>query len=285
VNNFQKAQRIIEAGLSVAARGHSQVEDIRLYSGYAEPGYTDPKSGVIALGNWNSVSEYRAGKFVTVDDTPARVASLLEKLGVELEWEDEWAACQECGRISRISPDSYRWQRSGVEDEGGTVCGECLAGDPADYLAGLEGNPDRCNTIAAIDPADHGYVLVRDGFEHGFHPGQDASPRLIAEALERYLTRFLFNLDGTGQFDLSFSVYVHESEEHLLPFALESLASERTDGPSVSEGLRAALEDASAKMASLPDGEGVKYARCDPTTGTARVRVVSPEEFVQGIRD
>jgi hypothetical protein len=94
---LEKAQRIIDAGNNVATRSQSQIEGIQLFEGYAEPGYRDPKSGLIALGDWNRVTEYQGGKFVTLDDTPVRVAELLEHLGVDLGWSDEWmeksAAC------------------------------------------------------------------------------------------------------------------------------------------------------------------------------------------------
>ena len=44
--------------------------------------------------------------------------------------------------------------------------------------------------------------------------------------------------------------------------------------------MQKALADASTKMATI-DG-GIKVAKCDLDSGTARVRVVSPEEFVDG---
>ena len=44
--------------------------------------------------------------------------------------------------------------------------------------------------------------------------------------------------------------------------------------------MQKALADASAKMASV-DG-GIKIAKCDIDTATARVRTVTPEEFIAG---
>lgn len=55
-----------------------------------------------------------------------------------------------------------------------------------------------------------------------------------------------------------------------------------SDGPDPAAGLKAAMQDATAKMAELPEGEGVKYASCDTSTGTATVKIVSSEDFIAG---
>ncbi|GAG52478.1 unnamed protein product, partial [marine sediment metagenome] len=99
---------IFQAGINAAktSQARSQLEEAQLcFEGYAEPGYSDPDSNVIAFGNWNAITEYDGDKFQTIDDAPARVASLLEKAGVELEWSDEWEFCGECGKAVRTKPD------------------------------------------------------------------------------------------------------------------------------------------------------------------------------------
>jgi hypothetical protein len=219
-----------------------QVEEVQLYSGYAEPGYSDPESGLVATGNWNRITKYHPDKneFETVDETMPRIAKLFEKLGVELEWSDEWTSCEDCGLLFRTSPDSYGWKKAGIDEESGTLCCECLAKDPAEYLESLEGDSNRCMTIDSIDLDEQGYVKVNeDSFEHGFHPGQDADPKKIGKALRDIgITRFIFTLDSTGQFDMDFSVWVHESEKDKLEAAQRALSvRSNTDGPSVSAAL------------------------------------------------
>ena len=237
-----RVYRIIEAGSNSARtnEGRSRIDTIQICTaGYAEPGYDDPKSGVIAFGNWNDISRWDEGerRFVTIDDTACRVARLLEKLGVELEWEDEWVLCEQCGKAVRSEPDSYGWKRSYWRDENGSVtCGGCIQEDPADCLASLEGDTNNCVTLD-LDLAEHGYVLLQDSFEHGFYHGQDADPKLIGEALrEQGIDRFLFTLDSTGQFDISFSVWIHREDIEFLDIEAWEQASK--NGPSVSEGLR-----------------------------------------------
>lgn len=280
MNALEKAQRILRAAFRSAptADGRHRIEIIELYGqGYAEPGYTDPEAGVIALGNWNDVTRFVNGQSVTLDNFPSRVARLLEQIGVELHWCDEWTVCDACGKLVRLKPDSYGWKPSYRSDDDGLTCLECLQASAADYLLKLEGNHNRANTISGIDPADHDYVLVQDDFEHGFHDGQDADPKRIARALEEQgIRRYLFNLDSTGQFDLRFSVYVHESEIGQLN--REQFDGAETDGPSVASALRLGLADAARQMDALPP-DGIKWATVK-TDGTAEVRLVTPAEFV-----
>ncbi len=219
---------------------------------------------------------------VDVDDTPARLGKALESIGVEIEWSDEWASCDECSKLVRTSADSHGWQPSYKQDEDGIRCVECIEEDPVGYLQSLEGNASTANTFDSIDPADHGYVLAKDEYEHGFHRGQDASPQLVAKALEAQgITRYLFQIDDddVGQFDMSFSVYVHSDEAELLDRA--KLDEAETDGPSVSGAMERGLREASAKLAQL-EGEGVRYARVTPD-GVEEARIVPPEEFARGI--
>lgn len=279
--NSRRAHTAIEAASASAktSEGRNRVEEVQLhFDGVVEPGYKD--HAIVATGNWNDISKT---KHHDSDGIMPRLGAVLEKLGVELEWSDEWDTCNECSKLFRTSPDSYGWQRSFAEVDGSILCVECLADDPAEYLRSLEGETKRCNSIKAINPAKHGYVLVEDSFENGFHPGQDADPKVIGKALgAQGIERFLFNLDSTGQFDVRFSVYVHEEEADKLD--REKFDEAEKDGPSVSEALKRGLQEASAKMAELPDGQGVKYAKLS-ADGTASVRVVSPEEFIEGIKD
>lgn len=276
---LRRVERILEAGRSSASTssGRSQIDSFLVCTqGYAEPGYSDPSSGIIVFGNFNTISRYEGNKFVTVDEAPARASSLLEKAGVSLEWSDEWACCNQCGKAVRTQADSYSWQPSYASTDEGIACHECLEEDPADYLQSLEGDSRRCVTFN-IDLEAQGYKLLADDFENGLYGGQADRPELIAEALrEQGIERFIFRLDSTGQFDMSFSVWLHESES----VDLETFEAAPTAGVDPADGLRAALSDASRQMDQI-DGQ-IKVAKCDVGTGTARVRSVDPEAWVKG---
>src|SRR5271165_1050917 len=73
------------------------ISDIRVYTEYCEPGYDSP-NGVIVLGNWNTITKYdRVMGSQTISDLPKRLANIFEKMGVDVEWSDEWSDCSDCG--------------------------------------------------------------------------------------------------------------------------------------------------------------------------------------------
>jgi hypothetical protein len=280
---YQRAEAALEAAKRRCKNDEAQsrLEDVQLHcKGYAEPGYTDPASGVIALGNWNDISKWNEKKqsFDHVDSTLPRLADNFEKLGVELDWSDEWKACDECFKLVRTSPDSYGWQRHYWESENGIVCADCVKKDPGDYLDDLEGNTSSCVTFD-LDLEEAGYKRVEMDFENGWYGGQSANPEAIGEALrKRGVTRFIFNLDSTGQFDMKFSVWVHEIEYD----KVGKLDEKETEGEDPAEGLKRGLQAASAEMGKL-QGDGIRYAKIN-ADGTATTRIVSPQEFHDGIK-
>jgi uncharacterized protein with PIN domain len=280
---IRRVNRILEAAASSAKTdaGRARIDEMQLHvDGYAEPGYSGE---IVMTGDWNTITRWdnAARKSVCLDDTPGRVRELLEKIGVEIEWEDEWSTCDECCRLVRTSADSYSWKASYAYDDGGITCHDCI--DPEDHLRSLEGNPGNANTIDSIDPSEHGYVRLDYDYEAGFHPGQDADPKRIGEALEKQgITRYLFQIDDQRQFDTTFSVYVHEDEVELLDQT--KLIPSAVNGPSRSAALERGLQEVSRQMKETPrDGGGIMYSKVN-ADGTAETRVVSPEEFIRGIK-
>ncbi len=278
-NKLRDGYRLVEAARRTMKVQPHRLEDIRLFS----PDEVDDYSfdGFVAVGDWNTITRYDEDvrRYVDVDDTPKRLGEALEAIGFQLDWSDTTSTCDDCGKLVQTEPDSYGWRAKFITGDGFLRCLECVESDPVEYLESIEGNP-RTACVHGIDPAKHGYVCVKDRMENGFHDGQDDDPKVVAAALrERGVERFLFQIDDVGQFDLRFSVYVHESETDKLDEdkAIESL------GHSVSGAMKAGLQAASIALAKLPDGEGVKYAKINPD-GTADVRLVSPEEFVDGIK-
>lgn len=267
--------------------------DFGLHEGYAEPGYDDPESGLIATGNWNSQTRCRRiypspiptwphvenpDATETIEDkTMPRIAAILEKLDIELEREDEWQACEECHKLVRTSPDSYGWTKSYWQGECGITCQNCVASDPEDYLESLEGNATVACTLD-IDLEKHGYEKLDSKYQNGLYGGQCDDPQVIAKSLqEQGITRFIFEIDNVGQFYVSFCVWVHKSK---LPSEFDE-GNISSVGADPAAGMQAALKDASAKMGAL-QGDGVRVAKCDSSTGIATARLVSPEGFING---
>lgn len=206
---------IIKIGIACAKTqaGKDRIDEITFAKDYAERGYSlDHGNTLIVFGNWNDITEYKDGKSVTVDTTPSRICTLLEKAGCNIEWSDEWTTCDDCGLAVRTSGDSYGWKAGYVIDDFGVTCQDCLKKDPAEYLEGLEGN---CNSAVTVDVdlAENGYKLVQEGFENGLHEHMAASPKLIGKALNAQgLSRFIFTIDENSQFYSTFSVWLHEDE-------------------------------------------------------------------------
>jgi hypothetical protein len=187
---------------TIAEKAESALEDIRFAPAYAEKGYDQPTKDII-FADWN-----KFGK---------NVDRVLEAYGYAIEWNDEWSQCNGCDNAFRTSPDSYGWSPSYVlMNECELVCLECLDGQEDEYLEGLEDNGSTALNIRSIDPAKFGYQLIKDGFESGWHPGQNDDPQTILKALQALgKERLLFKIDDSGQFDMAFSVWekVTENDE------------------------------------------------------------------------
>jgi len=259
-------------------------EEYNVANDYAEPGYDlENGGGGIIFADWNDKSHYdqETRTRVVTDDKMPRLAELAERLGFDIEWVDEWAVC-DCQKAFRTQPDSYSWRMFGYfNEDGGYQCGECVKADPDDYIDWLVMEHTRANTILDDEELEAaGFAEVPIIFEHGLYGGQDASPERIAEALAELRYDKLFSITSVGQFDTTFVVWVR-SEFLGLATELLGKADIRCD-MDPAKAMESALKDATRKMNEL-EGEGIKYAQCHED-GTASVRLVSPEEFVAGIR-
>jgi hypothetical protein len=282
-NKVRDAWRLIRAALSVAnePRAKGRIDEMDVRDHVDDFDFDEP---VVAVGNWNEISVYRqvtgatgGGHHETLDATPKRLGRALEKIGVELAWSDCVDTCDDCNKLLNTNPSSYGWQPRYVSTEHGTCCLECL--DPVQHLEELEGQPNRANNLAHVEPSEHGYFLFEEGLEHGWHPGQDASPEVIAKAMrKRGIERFLFHIDDIGQFDMKFSVYVHE-EEREKASKVETLTREEVDGPSVSEAAKRGLQAATVASSALT-GDGVKYVKVVGDQ-VVEARVIPPDEFAE----
>lgn len=128
------------------------------------------------------------------------------------------------------------------------------------FLEELEGEENKALTFDNIDPAEHGYKKLEEEFQHGLYGGQDASPKKIAKACRKLgCTRFLFVIDDVGQFDLSFALWIHESEY---------------------DKVTAAKLDALGTKTDIDPADAV--TTIDVSTGTSTVKKVTAQEFIEG---
>jgi hypothetical protein len=281
-NKARDAWRLIHAAMSVAkeGRGKDRIEEMDVHTEVDDVDFDSP---VVVTGDWNEIDDWDEASrtHILFDATPKRLGKALEKFGIELAWSDCCDSCDNCGKLVNTNPHCYGWQPRYTCSEDGTTCLECL--DPEEHLSGLEGDPRRANNVPTIEPVEHGYFLFEEGLEHGWHPGQDASPEVIAKAMrKRGIERFLFHVDDIGQFDMKFSVYIHEDEREKAN-KVDALTREETDGPSVSEAMKRGLQAATVASSALT-GEGVKYVKVEGDT-VVEARVIPPQEFAEkGVR-
>jgi hypothetical protein len=211
-----KFQALFDAALEL---GSDQNGGISLYKTMCEPGYINAGQADIKgflVANWNHVDKELIAWIEEGGDYDSGY------------WSDEWDTCDECGGLVRNQADSYSWKRYGTCDENGTVCGNCLKKDIPAYLETLEGKSGKAVTLD-VDPGQHGYVRVNpegrhEGFESGWHPGQDDDPKAMAKTLKlNGITRFIWVITGVGQFDVRFTLYIHEEIKDELPRVRELL--------------------------------------------------------------
>lgn len=192
---------------------------------YAEPGYSMfDDDGLIVFADWNQK------RFPHEDDAPLtkaerimpRAGEILERLGCEIEWSDEWTTCCDCGKAIRTNADCYDWRPAYVVNGCEIFCENCVANDPEDYFDSLEGSTNKSHHISAINPENYGYKRLDFSFEKGFHRGQDDNPEDVAKVLKSLgLTKWFFE-HHSSQFTMSFELWVHSDEnQELVAKAIE----------------------------------------------------------------
>ena len=139
----------------------------------------------------------------------------MERVGIEVEWYDEWEKCSHCARIFRTSGDSYMWKQFGVLlPDGDWLCGECCL-DPEfidDVLEPLVNNPH--NRVAFCDASvleSRGWVRYNERpYQSGWHEGMNADPQQVYDEIRNsHLADYdvLFFKDEASQFYSEWSVF------------------------------------------------------------------------------
>ncbi len=127
---YLKARLLKEACKIAAptADGRELIGWVEFHWEYAEPGYSS-KNGLIATGRWNDISHdegvFPNHKRIVDDAYPSILCILLNDLGVDIEWADEWSCCSECGRLVRTSPTDWHWTPSYEVGDGELLCLDC----------------------------------------------------------------------------------------------------------------------------------------------------------------
>lgn len=180
-----------------------------VYAGDADAG--DPDA-VLVAGYWNTprhASGYGAGAY-------GRVADALSALGAKIVWQDEYVGCSNCYRAIRIAPTHYGWTPGYIWDDYGPICLECISSDLEPYIGPFLNDPRRA-LPAGIDPESVGFVMWEPDdpktYETGWHAGQDDDPAaVLAEIREQTDDDVIFQISGSGQFDIRWHAYVRPDD-------------------------------------------------------------------------
>lgn len=236
LSTMDKARLLIRKATGEESGDGYIVTDIA--KGYVEPGYGNDDS-VVVFGNWNPKRFAREddASLSKVESLAPRLGDALEKIGVDIEWFDEWATCSECYRALRTEPDSYGWTMFGaVMNDCEIVCADCMCANPESYLSDWVNNPRKTITWLSISELEElGFVKWEANdphdYENSFHPGQNDDPTAIMREITCKLDnlkdseiprdtqvfssnrQIVFVINSVGQFDMSFSAYVRNNNE------------------------------------------------------------------------
>lgn len=168
-------------------------------SDYAEPGYTLSEGARgVAFGDWNGKNY--------------RLANILDRMGYEVEWLDEWTRCEHCDRAFRTQPDSYSWKMHGayLEDSCEMICGDCLAENPEWITDELMNDPRRALTMDIDLAAEGWHMIPGDAWRHGWY-GQEDNPEEVVLSHVPENHDYIFVIDSVGQFELAFRLWIREA--------------------------------------------------------------------------
>lgn len=206
--------------------------EIDWYDGYA-PGSGDPDV-LVVVANWNEESTWDAETRTrtVVDSSLQDIGKLLESAGLNIatDWSDTVTRCGDCGKAISTNPTSYGWTPPYAVVDSDILCRSCIQGNPSDYLSSLEGEADKALMPSLeINLADHGYLKIDADYETGFHPGQNDSPQEVAKKLKDLgLSKYIFEITDSGQFDTSWTVWISRDE---LEDAVFELTADFEDKP------------------------------------------------------
>lgn len=260
--------------------------------GYAEPGYDQPKSGVIVLANWNNDKEkiIRASfanpkQTRKPPDELLTIGDALDLMDVDGHFSDEWTDCSLCNKLVRTCNNGPGWKRFFIQGEDAScVCGLCVRRNPSE-LEHMLGRHDAEAILAIEDVPLKKLKLQRlsQDFELGMHGGQNARPALIAAALrKRKVTRFLFVLDSCNPFETLFSVHVDRKQAKRC--GVTELPWDEVNGSDIAENIKRALQSPPNVIPPVHPG-GVNYTRIDGDTGEHYTKIVPQKDLPRVVRE
>lgn len=199
-------KEILSNLLDFADRQHGLY--ITYFTGCSEPGYNDKP---IVAADWNEPRLRKIGDWLgrRFNDV------------VSVEWQDEWTGCSHCNKAVRTSPSSYGWLPAYMWlSDCEIVCPQCFETYTEELISSYVNQTGR-----AVPPGFYpllkkaGFICYSPDeycqrFKTVFYTGQNDDPKTVARQIEKELPDYdyIFKLDCTGQFDLTWCVYLRKKE-------------------------------------------------------------------------
>lgn len=218
------------------------------------------------------------------------VRRLIDKAGLEMGFSDTYDYCIECSTLIYTQPSSYgdygRYRCSGD----GVICRACDLKNPEGYLEEYLEDLKRGEVRGFTLPFPEGFREISEEdtfmgeprtspvqFERGLHIGQRDNPKKQYKALKEIgITDVLFDV-STGQFDVTWTVYVRNEDYDKAKALLlgKDLADAKGPGDYAAEALK------SVSLAQSKLGH-VAVTTINTDDGTATTRQVSHQDFIEG---
>ena len=184
---------------------------------YAEGGYELQKGKICVLfGDWNTGRSVKDMlDMCNIPYTEKRENALARELEkkFELEWEDEWASCSNCGKYVRTNPTSWNWTPSYALTECDITCRLCVKDVMEDILKEFINNPAKAWQLNESFLEDEGFTLLDEIYENG-HGSNDVPEPILKKLQEKYKdSDFIFCIHSTGMLNVQFKVFMKARED------------------------------------------------------------------------
>jgi hypothetical protein len=201
---------------------NKEVKIKRLYIWLNEQIDNDISYREIDFGEWQEEDIY-TNKAVVVanwNNLPAALPDYINRLNIDIAYSDECLYC-ECGKYMNLAPGSYGWVSNFIRTDSDIICRKCIENDPSlitdnefqdNYFINNDDVALPFWTVNLIEK--DGFVRYEEDYESGWHDGQTDTPESIIQDIED-IDKYerLWVIDGKGQFDIDFSLYLRKIEE------------------------------------------------------------------------
>lgn len=182
---------------------------------YVDLGEDNRGEHFTVFGDWSSQSKFIDNVKEILELDPDMADYQVEKeLETNFVFDDEYDFCSDCHAVIRMSPSHYGWQPDFMIGDGYIACNKCFNNNEDYQEAYIE---DRVNNptsainglITEKQIEELGFTKANnDSYESGLHYGQNDDPETIYNTLKNDYSEVIFFIDGVGQFDIDFSVWV-----------------------------------------------------------------------------